>query len=68
MSRAEVIQAFKTTGVSRKELRDILNNRYTPIKVSRNLIREVAREVNVKRENRILDRVPVVKLMQCVDP
>jgi hypothetical protein len=59
MSRAEVFQAFKNTGVSRKELRDILNNRYTPIKVSRNLIREVAREVNVKRENRILDRVPV---------
>ncbi len=62
MSRAEVIQAFKTTGVSRKELRDILNNRYTPIKVSRNLIREVAREVNVKRENRILDRVPVSEI------
>lgn len=59
MSRAEVFQAFKNTGVSRKELRDIVNNRYTPIKVSRNLIREVAREVNVKRENRILDRVPV---------
>jgi hypothetical protein len=59
MSRAEVFQAFKNTGVSRKELRDILNNRYTPIKVSRNLIREVAREVNVKKENRILDRVPV---------
>lgn len=59
MSRAEVFQAFKNTGVSRKELRDILDNKYTPIKVSRNLIREVAREVNIKRENRILDRVPV---------
>ena len=62
MSRAEVFQAFKNTGVSRKELRDILDNKYTPIKVSRNLIREVAREVNIKRENRILDRVPVSEI------
>lgn len=58
MSRGEVFQAFKQTGVTRKELRNILNNRFDPIKVSRSLIREVAREVNVKRENRILKRVP----------
>jgi len=62
MSKAEVFKAFKNTGVSRKELRDILNNRYIPIKVSRNLIREVAREVNINRENRILSRVPVSEI------
>jgi len=59
MSVSEITRAFKGTGVSSREVRDILNNRYTPIKVSRNLIREVSNEVNVKRENRILQRVPV---------
>ena len=59
MSVSEITQAFKGTGVSSREVRDILNNRYTPIKVSRDLIREVSNEVNVKRENRILRRVPV---------
>ncbi len=58
MTRAQIFQAFKETPVSRKELRNILSNRYDPIKVSRSLIREVAREVNVKKENRILQRVP----------
>ena len=59
MSVSEITRAFKGTGVSSREVRDILNNRYTPIKVSRDLIREVSNEVNVKRENRILRRVPV---------
>ena len=59
MTVSEITQAFKGTGVSSREVRDILNNRYTPIKVSRDLIREVSHEVNVKRENRILRRVPV---------
>ena len=59
MTVSEITQAFKGTGVSSREVRDILNNRYTPIKVSRDLIREVSNEVNVKRENRILRRVPV---------
>jgi len=62
MTRAQIIQAFKDTPVSRKELRNILNNRYDPIKVSRSLIREVAREVNVKKENRILQRVPTKEI------
>jgi len=62
MTRAQIIQAFKDTPVSRKELRNIHNNRYDPIKVSRSLIREVAREVNVKKENRILQRVPTKEI------
>jgi len=59
MTRGQINQAFKNSGVSRKELNNILNNRYDPIKVSRALIREVNDEVNVKKENRILKRVPV---------
>ena len=62
MTRAQIFQAFKETPVSRKELRNILSNRYDPIKVSRSLIREVAREVNVKKENRILQRVPTKEI------
>jgi len=58
MSRAQIKQAFKNTGVSNSELNKILQNKFEPIKVSRSLIREVAREVNVKKENRILQRVP----------
>jgi len=58
MTKGELIRAFKNTGVSKREVIDILNNRYRPIKVSRNLIREVANEVNVQKENRILNRVP----------
>jgi len=59
MSRSQIFQAFKNTGVSRKELNNILRNRYDPIRISRALIREVNNEVNVKKENRILQRVPV---------
>jgi len=59
MTRGQINQAFKNSGVSKKELNNILNNRYDPIKVSRALIREVNDEVNVKKENRILKRVPV---------
>lgn len=62
MSKAQIIQAFKNTGVSRKEVVDMMNNRYTPIKVSRDLIREVYREANVLRENRILNRLPVQEI------
>jgi hypothetical protein len=58
MTRGEVMQAFKNSGVSRGELNAIMQNRYVPIKISRNLIREVNREVNVKKENRILKRLP----------
>ena len=50
MTVSEITQAFKGTGVSSREVRDILNNRYTPIKVSRDLIREVSNEVNVKEK------------------
>jgi hypothetical protein len=62
MSRAQVAQAFKNSGVSKKELNAILANRYVPIKVSRNLIREVNNEVNVKKENRILQRLPLTDI------
>jgi len=62
MTKSEIITAFKNTGVSRREVIDILNNRYRPIKVSRNLIREVANEVNVQKENRILNRVPTKEI------
>ena len=62
MSRAQVTQAFKNSGVSKKELNAILANRYVPIKVSRNLIREVNNEVNVKKENRILQRLPLTDI------
>jgi len=58
MTVGEVYRAFKNTGVSRKELTQIMNNRYSPIKVSRNLIREVNNETNIKKENRILKRLP----------
>ncbi len=64
MSKEQVFRSLKNTGVSRKELRLILNNRYMPIKVSRNLIREVAQEVNVKRENRILQQLPRQKISE----
>ena len=59
MSRSQINQAFKNSGVSKKELNNILNNRYDPIKVSRALIREVSDEINVKRENRILRKLPL---------
>jgi hypothetical protein len=62
MTRGQINQAFKNSGVSSKELNNILNNRYDPIKVSRALIREVSDEVNVKRENRILRKLPLGKI------
>jgi len=62
MSRAQIKQAFINTGVSNSELNKILQNKFDPIKVSRSLIREVAREVNVKKENRILQRVPTKEI------
>jgi hypothetical protein len=58
MNIGEIYQAFRNTGVSKKEISLILQNRYQPIKVSRDLIREVSDEVNIKRENRILQRLP----------
>ena len=58
MTKGQVRQAFKDTGVTSKELNNIFRNRYDPIKISRALIREVSREVNVKKESRILSRVP----------
>jgi hypothetical protein len=62
MSRAKVLQSLKGTGVSKKELNAILSNRYVPIKISRSLIREVNNETNVKKENRILQRLPVEEI------
>jgi hypothetical protein len=62
MSRSDIYQALENTGVSRKEIGLIMRNKYVPIKVSRDLIREVRREVNVKEENRILQRVPTQEL------
>lgn len=64
MDLGQVFQALKNTGVSKKEFGLILNNRYMPIKISRNLIREVAQEVNVKRENRILQQLPRQKISE----
>ena len=58
MTKGQVRQAFKDTGVTSKELNNIFRNRYDPIKISRALLREVSREVNVKKESRILSRVP----------
>jgi hypothetical protein len=62
MSRAQIFQALQNSGVSRRELNNIINNRYDPIAPSRQLIREISREVNVKRENRILQRLPIAQI------
>ena len=64
MSRAAIVRAMKDSGVSTKELTNIMANRFVPIKVSRDLIREVNKEVNVKQENRILQRLPVREINQ----
>lgn len=61
-TRAQIFRALKNTGVSKKELNNILRNRFEPIKISRNLLREVSDEVNVKKENRILQRLPVADI------
>jgi len=58
MSRREIYKAFDNSGVSKKELSLIMKNKYVPITMSRNLIREVNQEVNQKQENRILQRLP----------
>lgn len=61
-TRAQIYRSLKNSGVSRKEIRNIIGNRFEPIKISRNLIREVNNEVNVKKENRILQRLPVAEI------
>jgi hypothetical protein len=61
-TRAQIYMSLKNSGVSRKEIRNIIGNRFEPIKISRNLIREVSNEVNVKKENRILQRLPVAEI------
>ena len=61
-TRAQIYSSLKNSGVSRKEIRNIIRNRFEPIKISRNLIREVSNEVNVKKENRILQRLPVAEI------
>jgi hypothetical protein len=63
MDRASVFRAFQNTGVSAKELSAIIDNRYIPPKISRALIREVNNEVNIKKENRILQRLPMKELI-----
>ena len=60
--QAQIFQTFKRTGVTPKEIINIINNRYMPFDVSRNVIREVSEEVNVKRENRILQQLPLAEL------
>jgi AraC-like DNA-binding protein len=62
MSRREIYRAFDNTGVSRKELGLIMRNKYEPIQISRDLIREVRGEVNIKDENRVLKRVPTQQI------
>ena len=62
MTRRQVQKALENTGVSSKEFRNIMRNRYDPIKISRALIREVRDEVNVKKENRLLSRIPKVEI------
>ena len=62
MSRGQVMQALRKTGVSQREMTSILNNRYDPIKVSRSLLREVSEEVNIRNENRILKRLPIQQI------
>jgi hypothetical protein len=64
MSRAAIVRAMKDSGVSTRELTNIMANRFVPIKVSRDLIREVNKEVNVKQENRILQRLPMREINQ----
>ena len=62
MSRREIYRAFDNSGVSKKELGNIIRNRYVPIEVSRDLIREVRMEVNQKEEARILQRLPTQQI------
>ena len=62
MSRREVFKALENTGVSKKEINFILKDRYLPIDLSRDLIREVNQEVNIKKENRILQKLPKAEI------
>ena len=62
MTKQQVKRALKNTGVSKKELSNIMRNRYDPIKISRALIREVRDEVNIKKENRLLSRIPKAEI------
>ena len=57
-SKSQIYKSLKETGVPKKEIAMIMKNRFDPIKISRSLLREVAMEVNVKKENRILQRLP----------
>ena len=61
-TQAQIYQTFKNTGVSKKEVANIIYNRYVPFDVSRSVIREVSNEVNVKRESRILQSLPLAEL------
>ena len=58
MSDREIKRAFKDKGVSPRELNAIMKNKFIPLSISRDLLREVNNEVNVKKENRILKRLP----------
>jgi len=62
MSDLEIKRAFKDKGVSPKELNAIIKNKFIPLSVSRDLLREVNEEVNVKKENRLLKRLPKEQL------
>ena len=64
MSEQAIRQSLRNTGVSQRELSAIMRNRFVPLTVSRQLIREVNNEVNVEQENRILNRLPVAELNQ----
>lgn len=64
MSDQAIRRSLQNTGVSQRELNAIMRNRFVPLAVSRQLIREVNNEVNVEQENRILNRLPVQDLNQ----
>lgn len=62
MSKVEVRKALKDSGISTRELNLIMRNKFSPINISRDLIREVNQEVNIKKENRLLKRLPTREL------
>jgi hypothetical protein len=62
MDDSSIRNALKGTGASKKEVNSIMNNQYIAIKPSRSLIREINQEVNVKKENRLLDRLPMKEI------
>ena len=64
MSDQQIRSAMRNSGISQRELSMIMRNQYVPLNVSRDVIREVANEVNVARENRILSRLPLTELNQ----